>query len=400
MECKGEYLDPQESGKLPRLRFYFHEPLVLEYNRHAAYALQPFTLPEDYIPPYLNAGKTLLRGPGITRHFMTQNPNYKTRFVESSIVPVVLAEAYDNMFRLMHGLTVKFDKNIDIALEQAENLVAITTFYCCPHLLRHPSLVRHFLAFDRGLFIEIMLNAPRWLKLSLHLEAKSIFKEAMIHMVGKYRSTSWKSFPLPKLSPAIWSTIKAKHDDILKLKTYVDAKLVNNTAVIYGPGSRKNTSFQTWLVSDIWHHWVGYALNKTWNASSTAGTYAVMYRLMDAGGDAYLPAASLYEDLQLREQDMFEEWGLKEIEQELDAMKAFAQTVVNRLCINRSVLDVKEFNIEHMTCCMVDDDDIPWLKRNRHNAIIEQPAVGLPAPGGLPPSLERTFLEWALLEKG
>jgi hypothetical protein len=305
------------------------------------------------------------------------------------------------MFRLMHGLTVKLDeKNIDIALEQAENLVAITTFYRCPHLLRHPSLVRHFLAFDRGLFIEIMLNAPRWLKLSLHLEAKSIFKEAMIHMVGKYRSTWWKSFPLPKLPAAIWSTIKDKHDEILKLKTNVDEKLVNNTAVIYGPGSRKNTSFQTWLVSDIWHHWVGYALNKTWNVSSTAGTYAVMYRLMYAGGHAYLPATSLYEDLQRCEQDMFQDWDLKEIEQALDAMKAFAQTVVHCLCINRSVLDVKEFNIEHMTCCMVDDDDIPWLKRNRHNAIIEQSAVGLPASSGLPPSLQRKFLEWALLEKG
>lgn len=367
------------------------------FLRHQVYILQPFTLSKEWVPPYLTAQDALPPGPRVTRYFTTHKAKDTVRYAEPSTVPLLLAEAYDNMFRLMHGMTAKFDtENIDNALEQAENLIEVTAYYGCQHLVCHPSLADHFLSFDRVLFVDIMLNAPRWLKLSISLEADSIFREAMIHMVGKYRSSSWKTRPHPKLPVAVWRTIKAKHDKILDLKTYVDEKLVNNPATIYGRSSSpQNTSLQTWLVSNMWHDWVGFAISKTMHANPKVGTYAVMYRLMDAGGNAYLSAASVYEDLKLHEQNGFEHWDLTEIEKELDEMKTFAQAVVHGLCINHSVLNVKEFDIEYMTCCVVVDDDVPWLKSNRHNSAIERyRALGL-----LPPSQDHRFSDWAFEEE-
>jgi hypothetical protein len=43
-------------------------------------------------------------------------------------------------------------------------------------------------------------------------------------------------------------------------------------------------------------------------------------------------------------------------------MEEFANTTVSELCVNNSKSDIKAAGIEHLTCCEVDTDDVPWMK--------------------------------------
>jgi hypothetical protein len=51
------------------------------------------------------------------------------------------------------------------------------------------------------------------------------------------------------------------------------------------------------------------------------------------------------------------------IEEDLKMIKTFAQTHVQELCVNNSMLSVEEAGIEHLTCAKVDDIDISWIKQ-------------------------------------
>jgi hypothetical protein len=90
-----------------------------------------------------------------------------------------------------------------------------------------------------------------------------------------------------------------------------------------------------------------------------------MYRLMAKGGDAYLSLETVCNHIKaFRELNRMITADRQEIEEDLKLMKEFAQNEVRLLCINNSVLAVEEVGIEHLTCTRVENNEIPWLKRD------------------------------------
>lgn len=283
---------------------------------------------------------------------------------EDREVPLEVCEAYNNLFLLMHGMTANLDNyNVDTVLVQIEQIIDIASYYRCLELVRCPSLGHHLLEFGLDLFEAVMLDAARWLKLSIHLEVALIFKEALVHIVGQFRYYPWKTPPPPEIPSHIWDIVGEKSENVQGLKAVVDQELFTDSTNICGRSlTFKDATFRTWVIVNYWREWVSLAVKQTSDLHPKICTCEVMYRLIEKGGDAYLPAASVCEDLKKHGVDGIEDWDVNEVEKVLDMLKEFAKEVVGKLCVNHSMLDVEVFGIEYLTCCEVANSDLPWLQ--------------------------------------
>jgi hypothetical protein len=279
--------------------------------------------------------------------------------IPAGLVPFEVCEAYNNLFLLFHNLAPNLhSKNIEIALEQMERLINISMFYHYLGLVR-PSLSSHLFNFGHDLFKAIIRDPPRWLKISLHLEDGPIFKEAMVHIIGQWPYFPWKTSSPSDLPNYILDLIRDKYDQIRSLKAKVDQTLFTSSIYINGqPVTLNNSAFETWVAVSYWREWLASALEQSNDPRNVGNRNGTMYRLMDQGGNAYLSIALISEDLKYLDQVC----DLQEVSADLGIMKAFANTAVSELCVNNSKLDIKAAGIEHLTCCKVDTDDLPWVK--------------------------------------
>jgi hypothetical protein len=116
------------------------------------------------------------------------NPDKQvTQSVNSSRIDSqeVLA-AYHNLFLIIYSRPPVIDtEDISNALRQAELLIKIAELYGSVSTIR-PYLNNCMMQYGRDVYTAILADPPRWLRLSLYLESAPIFKEAVIHIVGRY----------------------------------------------------------------------------------------------------------------------------------------------------------------------------------------------------------------------
>jgi hypothetical protein len=94
--------------------------------------------------------------------------------------------AYHNLFLIIYSRPPIIDtEDISNALRQAELLIKIAELYSSIQTIR-PCLNNSMLQYGRDMYTAILADPPRWLRLSLCLESAPIFKEAIIHIVGRY----------------------------------------------------------------------------------------------------------------------------------------------------------------------------------------------------------------------
>lgn len=94
--------------------------------------------------------------------------------------------AYHNLFLIIYSRPPIIDtEDISNALRQAELLIKIAGLYGSIQTIR-PYLNNCMSQYGRDMYTAILADPPRWLHLSLYLESAPIFKEAIIHIVGRY----------------------------------------------------------------------------------------------------------------------------------------------------------------------------------------------------------------------
>lgn len=124
------------------------------------------------------------------------------------------------------------------------------------------------------------------------------------------------------------------------------------------------TVFNTWFVVQTWHDWFARANTAAPFPNRTKANNATMYRIMAKGGDSHLPVASVVETLRGFRQRDIGKWERLEAEKDLKLMKDFAQKMVRPLCVNHSMLSLDESGIKHFTCTKVENNELPWFKRD------------------------------------
>jgi hypothetical protein len=264
----------------------------------------------------------------------------------------------------------------------------------------------HLLRFGARLFKQIAKYPPSYLKLGYLAKSRTIFTEALIHVVGQWPLAA------PQLRGQVDSSVmellEDKVDELNEIEERVEAKLWRvNLTTSRGERVTPHNDFLSWLAVSLFRQWYaenttptppGILKDTTRPGSGTTGpsttraasrsshhvasqrtqssqpqppppiTTGRIYRQIgSADSSAYLvrdqlkrflksPAAQLGTDLYNRE-------NLRRFERRVEEVKNLARDIVKPLMRNFLELDLRDFGpagLGYLTCTRVETRDLPW----------------------------------------
>jgi hypothetical protein len=268
--------------------------------------------------------------------------------------PIELCEAYNNLFLIFYSKPpIISTTSISVALKQCEDLISVAK------PLRSLSVIRPYLGnaigrFGKQLYLAIVAEPFRWLEVSMILESAVIFKEALIHIVGKYVSGPDGQINLPSVIPQF------VRDLIIFKVRYLDQQRMNVNSKTVTFSFVDTSIFATWLVVQIWRDWfcremAGVHLNPIKTGA--------LYRTLARSGDAYLAPATVKAVIEKIRDPI--KVDIEDLMEDLTLLKKFAQEAVKESCVNNSMVDVQEAGIEHLTCTRILDEELPWFETEK-----------------------------------
>ncbi|KAK5121990.1 hypothetical protein LTR85_004562 [Meristemomyces frigidus] len=303
------------------------------------------------------------------------------------------ARAYECFFRMMVNMPsisvqqVRMPKTAPTALPLLEGVVAIAERYDCVQTVgpAFKSLSSDWIS-NRTLYAAVAGEPARWLALAVKLESDLVYKEAFVHMAGQHPNFAR---PVDRVPEHVMASIVAQARE-LRIKRYeVDQQLLMTTLRVEKPARGKlgavsgtvnqHLESRIYDIVNVWRDWLTEHMSylhdgeagsqdvtvpetalcdhPTLGAASQAEclTVAGFYRLLDRGGDAYLPAEEV---IQSWNQKMYgDEFGT--IRVNLSVLKAQAREMVGPLV--RSSLQLAERErvaLPYLTC--VEVGKVPW----------------------------------------
>ncbi|KFY35332.1 hypothetical protein V494_06011 [Pseudogymnoascus sp. VKM F-4513 (FW-928)] len=302
---------------------------------------------------------------------------------ESRPTPVRRIEALYSLLRIAYYRNPTISKdNTKLALIQSEHLIAVANFYqVLPAVKPH---ISHLLAHhSRSLFQGILLEPIRWLNISIHLEDKIIFQEAVIHLVGASRG-EFTSKAFPGVPRKAIDLVQRKHTEMIDKISKVNELLISPSgrelsirAGLMEASLMNKATFNVWIIASLWREWLAAKFEEAktqdchTDVSSIQSKLGVLYRTISAGGDAYLPKdefmatlISLQRRSDASQTEGFLQWDAAKYG--LAQVKKYASSVVHKLCYNRSQLDPTESGFSYLTCIHIGNDEFPWVNARRN----------------------------------
>ncbi|KFZ09206.1 hypothetical protein V502_08870 [Pseudogymnoascus sp. VKM F-4520 (FW-2644)] len=267
-------------------------------------------------------------------------------------------------------------KDISLALIHSENLIkAAKLYHALPAVRAH---VSHLLAqHGHSLFQSIALEPVRWLNLSIDLEDKIIFQEAMIHLVGgipdEFTSESFSGVP-DDVVKLVKRKYKEMDDEVSRVNRLLAVLSIYDLEIRVRLTDK--SSFDIWILASFWREWFGTNLEAAQTRSrhpkesTIQAKLGLLYRTIYAGGDAYLPKQEVLNVLRPLQQDGadqikgFLQWDTAEYD--LAQIKTCASIIVQNLCFNRSGLNPAEAGFTYLTCTHIGNDEFPWVSALRN----------------------------------
>ncbi|KFY88443.1 hypothetical protein V500_06331 [Pseudogymnoascus sp. VKM F-4518 (FW-2643)] len=266
-------------------------------------------------------------------------------------------------------------KDISLALIHSEHLIkAAKLYHTLPAVRSH---VSHLLAqHGHSLFHSIALEPVRWLNLSINLEDKIIFQEAMIHLVGGIPD-EFTSEPFSGVPDDVVKLVKRKYkemdDEVSRVSRLLSVLSIYELGI--RAGLTDKSSFDIWVLASFWREWFTTNLEAAQTRSrhpeepTIQAKLGLLYRTIYAGGDAYLPNQEVLDVFRPLLQDGayqtggFLQWDTAPFD--LTLMKTYASKTVQNLCYNRSQLDPSESGFTYLTCTHIGNHEFPWVSAPR-----------------------------------
>ena len=290
---------------------------------------------------------------------------------------------YDNLFRIFYNYPPELDSvNIAEAYVQCKTLLQLADMYdalevvggrCDYHLLR----------FQGRLWKQIAKYPPSYLKLGYLARSKVIFTEALIHVVGQWPTASTQlSHHLPA---SVLEVIDDKVAELQDLKSQIEGRLFRLTLTTSkGERVTPSNSYLDWTAVSLFRQWLAEnttpppppilkppsngadprrapaAPPKLLQSAAALNTGKV-YRLLGAGGQAYLAHDELKRFLKIGAADYSRD-SLRRFEKRVDEIKGLAREMVRPLMRNCLELDLgrEGGGGGGLACTRVEEGDFPW----------------------------------------
>ena len=335
-------------------------------------------------------------------NFSALNLNERSQPSTPAEVGDEVLKDYDNLFRTMYQYPPVLDSvNIATAYSECKALLHLADMYDALEIVGS-RVDHHLLRFGARLFKQIAKYPPSYLKLGYLARSRTIFTEALIHVVGQWPLAA------PQLrggiDAAVTDLIEDKVDELQELQERIESKLWRLTLTTSrGDRVTPSNDYLSWLGISLFRQWL--AENTTpapvsilkdtsrpssgTNPSSTQAAARAnsgnsnhiasqrvqpppppappspgkIYRLLGStSSTAYLNHDELKRFLKLQP-DLYTRDNLKRFERRVDEIKNLARDAVKPLMRNFLELDLGAFGpagLGYLTCARLEEADLPW----------------------------------------
>ncbi|EDO04810.1 hypothetical protein SS1G_07293 [Sclerotinia sclerotiorum 1980 UF-70] len=308
----------------------------------------------------------------------TEKPNNNTQnqgplVQQATTLHSDVLEAYHSLFLCYYNCPPTISTtDVSNATRQSNLLIKLATLYGSLKIVR-PHIIASLLSQGRNLYSAIRQDPPRFLILADKLQCTTIFKEALVHIVGQLPSWPWPT-PQDRIDVALSRCINKKTQELRDKKHKVAGALFRSCLVKDGVRVSINNldkkTFDLWVMVQIWHDWFSQQLHRCAHARihEYASVEKNMYKLLAQGGDAYLKiddVMSMVEQFKaVSESREWGHWEKDEVELQLNIMKEYAAKKVKGFMVNELMGDNSGVNGElaYLTCTKVDDYELPWTE--------------------------------------
>jgi hypothetical protein len=309
-----------------------------------------------------------------------------------------LLNDYDNLFRIFYNYPPTLDP-IDIATAyiQCKSLLTLADLYDALAVVG-PRVDHHLLQFNSRLWKQIAKYPSSYLKLGYLAQSKSIFQEALIHVVG--------AWPIGdrhirhQLPDSVLEIIEEKVEDLTDMVGKVEGRLFRLTLTnSRGERVTPQNSYLDWLVVSLFRQWLAESTvppnpspipqsrngshsrnNTVPNAHHTNQTVQQfsppappsvssysqqninpslgrVYKTIGTAPSTYLLHDECKKFLKLAG-EIYSRESLKKFERRLEEVKGMAREIVRPLM--KSSLLGEGNNCSYLVCTKIDERDFPW----------------------------------------
>lgn len=352
IELKPPAEDQEGVGQL-HLRVRYSSPRL--FHNFYFFVLSMLTLPQ------ILDDRARARGPS------TIDPD-----IENGRLPSPIYKHYDNLFRAYYSQPLHLD---DSTLPKLlSDIVGLSDVADAVQSLKVVALPLENALIKQGqiLWRSISANATIWAGMALRLHSEVIMKEAVIHMAGQWNKAKERDDiddSVRALCEKKWKELRERKIDAEKLiMGHYPSHLTRPTQPNVGLGGQTilfqgvtrvdvySTQIIAWMAMNLYRHWVGQHICADSTRYAEDEGYA-FYNAVAAGGDKYLDNAAVEGFAQFFPMSRKARGSLDE---QLGLLKEGVKGYVKELVKNRSMLDTKSFNIAHLTCTIVEKEDMPW----------------------------------------
>ncbi|KAI9812308.1 MAG: hypothetical protein M1827_004757 [Pycnora praestabilis] len=283
--------------------------------------------------------------------------------IENGKIVKEIYKHYRNLFRAFYNEQPKLnDTNIATVLNDCMGLVDVAESLGSINVISQ-SVDISLLQQGQVLFRSIAANAIAWSDLAYRVRSITIFKEAIVHLVGQWNAIT--DADRSNLNKDVLKLCQAKADELSSIKQAIEIRILGHypgtvqRVASDNPGRMSySNDIYFWMVLALFRHWFSQSICEGRNNKAKDGG-AVLYRQIDAAGYAYLDRKVL-EGFHAYFPMSFK--GSTCLENILSAYKEELKPFVAELLANRSQMDIVKEPLPYLTCCIVDKTDLPWEK--------------------------------------
>lgn len=310
-----------------------------------------------------------------------------------------LLRDYDNLFRIFYNYAPSLD-SIDIANAyiQCKSLLTLADLYDALAVVG-PRIDHHLLQFQSRLWKQIAKYPSSYLKLGYLAQSKSIFQEALVHVVGAW--PMGERHIRRDLPESVVDLIEDKVEDLDDTVGKIEGKLFRLTLVTSrGERVTPNNSYLDWLVVSFFRQWladstsqppprlptapppsrsmhgqrhssVGSHTRHNVNSSQSnnqrspppqpttpmSSNLGRVYRMLGSPTAAFLLHEECKRFLKLSP-EIYSRESLKKFEKRLEEIRAAAREIVRPLM--GCSLFGEGSNVSYLVCTRIDERDFPW----------------------------------------
>ena len=312
---------------------------------------------------------------------------------------------YDNLFRTMYQHPPVLDTiNIATAYTECKALLHLADMYDALEIVGS-RVDHHLLRFGARLFKQIAKYPPSYLKLGYLARSRTIFTEALVHVVGQWPAAAGQL--RNQIDANVMDLIEDKVDELDEHQQRVESKLWRLTLTTSrGERVTPSNDFLSWLAISLFRQWLaenttptpsgilkgtsrpgngtaqpqqqGRAGSRSSSSNHVASQRVAqsqpasqtqpqpvgrVYRLLGStSNSAYLSHDEVKRFLKFTP-ELYTRDNLRKFERRIDELKNLARDGVTPLMRNFLELDMNSFGpagLGYLTCTRLDEGDVPW----------------------------------------